>query len=150
VQRSLPAHRILMLSRERGCEPQYAPIFETFPVNPNAFQTATLLRVTDPVVFGAQDACGNLPLSLRGTSEERGEINKKRLLSPALSSFIEEERERKCGCALKAKLFPNTNGHRPAVRLPRFRPRWSYPTHVPPVWVVAKKTADKKTCTKLK
>ena len=32
----------------RLCEPQHAPIFETFPANPNAFQAAKPLRVTDP------------------------------------------------------------------------------------------------------
>src|SRR6266545_320022 len=60
-------------------------------------------------------------LSPRGTSGERvgerGEIDKKRLLSPALSSFLEEERERKRGCALKANLLPNTTGGTP-VPLP--------------------------------
>jgi len=62
-----------------------------------------------------------LPLSPReeraGREPERGEIDKKRLLSPALSSFFEEERERKCGCALKANLLPNTtDGSSPHVR----------------------------------
>jgi len=76
--------------------------------------SAVLLRRTGrrPVVFGTQDACGNLPLSpceeRAGRESERGEIDKKRLLSPALSSLLEEERERKCGCALKANLLPNT------------------------------------------
>jgi len=53
-----------------------------------------------------------LPLSpceeRAGRESERGETDKKRLLSPALSSFFEEERERKSGCALKANLLPNT------------------------------------------
>jgi len=66
-----------------------------------------------------QNACGILPLSpceeRAGREPERGEIDKKRLLSPALSSFFEEERERKCGCALKANLPPNTTGRRPAL-----------------------------------
>jgi len=66
------------------------------------------------VVFGTQNACGILPLSpceeRAGREPERGEINKTRLLSPALSSFFEEERERKCGCAHKANLLPNTAG----------------------------------------
>ena len=53
-----------------------------------------------------------------GRESERGGIDKKRLLSPALSSFFEEERERKCGCALKANLLPNTTGLRPAGALP--------------------------------
>jgi hypothetical protein len=65
-------------------------------------------------VFGTQNACGVLPLSPReeraGREPERGEIDKKHLLSPALSSFFEEERERKCGGALKANLLPNTTG----------------------------------------
>jgi hypothetical protein len=63
-------------------------------------------------MFGTQDACGILPLSpceeRAGREPERGEIDKNRLLSPALSSFCEEARERKCGCALKANLLPNT------------------------------------------
>jgi len=49
-------------------------------------------------VFGTQSAFGVLPLSPReeraGRESERGEIDKKRLLSPTLSSFFEEERER--------------------------------------------------------
>ena len=71
------------------------------------------------VVFGTQNACGVLPLSPHeeraGREPERGEIDKKRLLSPALSSFFEEERERKCGCALKANLLPNTTDFQSAV-----------------------------------
>jgi len=63
-------------------------------------------------VFGTQSARGVLSLSPceeRARREpERGEIDKKRLLSPALSSLFEEERERECGCALKANLLPNT------------------------------------------
>ena len=43
-----------------------------------------------------------------GRESERGEL--KRLLSPAHSSLFEEERERKCGRALKANLLPNTTG----------------------------------------
>src|SRR5438045_682362 len=73
-----------------------------------------------PVVFGTQNARGVLPLSpceeRAGREPERGETDKKHLLSPALSSFFEEERERKRGCALKANLLPNTTGHRPALR----------------------------------
>ena len=64
-----------------------------------------------------ESVCGVLPLSPReeraGRESERGEIDKKRLLSPALSSFFEEERERKRACALKAKLLPNTISERP-------------------------------------
>src|SRR6266540_6835088 len=45
-----------------------------------------------PVVLGTQNACGVLPLSPReervGRESERGEIDKRRLLSPALSSFL--------------------------------------------------------------
>jgi len=41
-----------------------------------------------------------------GREPERGETDKKRLLS--LSSFCEEERERKRGCVLEANLLPNT------------------------------------------
>jgi len=71
-----------------------------------------------PVVFGTQNARGVLPLSPReeraGRESERGVIDKKRLLSPVLSSFFEEERERKRGCALKANLLPNTTGVSPA------------------------------------
>jgi hypothetical protein len=44
-----------------------------------------------------------------------GEIDKKRLLSPALSSFFEEERERKCGGALKANLLENTTGQESGI-----------------------------------
>jgi len=66
-----------------------------------------------------QKASGVLPLSPReeraGREPERGEIDMKRLLSPALSSFFEEERERKRGCVLKANLLPNTTGRRPAL-----------------------------------
>jgi hypothetical protein len=65
-------------------------------------------------VFGTQKACGILPLSpceeRAGREPERGEIDIKDLLSPALSSLFEEERVRKCGCALKAKLLPNRTG----------------------------------------
>src|SRR5213075_824996 len=72
-----------------------------------------------PVVFGTQSACDVLPLSPReeraGRESERGELDKKRLLSPALSSFFEEERERKRGCALKANLLPNTTNFHSAV-----------------------------------
>jgi hypothetical protein len=71
-----------------------------------------------PVVFGTQKASGILPLSPReeraGREPERGEIDMKRLLSPALSSYFEEERERKRGCALEANLLPNRIGHRAA------------------------------------
>src|SRR6266496_1714399 len=70
-----------------------------------------------PVVFSTQNARGVLPLSpceeRAGREPERGETE--HLLSPALSSFFEEERERKRGCALKANLLPNTTGHRPAL-----------------------------------
>jgi len=73
-----------------------------------------------PVVFGTQDACGILPLSpceeRAGRESERGETDKKRLLSPALSSFFEEERESKFGCALKVNLLPNTIDSRSALR----------------------------------
>ena len=71
----------------------------------------TLGRSADlqSIVFGTQNACGILPLSpceeRAGREPERGEIDKKRLLSPALSSFFEEERERKCGSTLKANLL---------------------------------------------
>src|SRR6185503_7280170 len=75
------------------------------------------------VVFGTQSACGVLSLSpceeRAGREPERGEIDKKRLLSPALSSFCVEERESKYGCALKAIQLPNTNGRRPALRQSR-------------------------------
>src|SRR5436189_1690356 len=68
--------------------------------------------VPKPVVFGTQNARGVLPLSpceeRAGREPERGETEEKHLLSPALSSFFEEERERKRGCALKANLLPNT------------------------------------------
>jgi hypothetical protein len=50
-----------------------------------------------------------------GREPERGEIDKKRLLSPALSSFCEEERESKYGYALKANLLPNTTDFHSAV-----------------------------------
>jgi len=70
-------------------------------------------------VFGTQNGCGILPLSpceeRAGREPERGVIDKKRLLSPALSSLFEEERERKCGCALKANLLPNTTDWKPAA-----------------------------------
>jgi len=65
-------------------------------------------------VFGTQNARGVLPLSpceeRAGREPERGETEEKHLLSPSLSSFFEEERERKRGCALKANLLPNTTG----------------------------------------
>ena len=58
------------------------------------------------IVFVTQNACGIWPLSRceerAGREPERGEIDKKRLLSPALSSFL--RRERKRGCALKPNL----------------------------------------------
>src|SRR5881394_3417386 len=77
------------------------------------------LRLT-AVVFGTQNACGVLPLSpceeRAGREPERGETDKKRLLSPALSSFFEEERERKCASALITNPLPNTTAHR--VRAP--------------------------------
>jgi len=66
------------------------------------------------IVFGPQNASGFLPLSpceeRAGREPERGEIDKMRLLSPTLSSFCEEERESKSGCALKANLLRNTTG----------------------------------------
>jgi len=46
-------------------------------------------------------------LSLRGTSGERGELNKC-ASSPRPSPPFEEERERKRGGALQATLLPNT------------------------------------------
>jgi hypothetical protein len=68
-------------------------------------------------VFGTHNSCGVLPLSPReeraGREPERGGIDRKHLLSPTLSSFFEEERESKRGCALKANLLPNTAGLRP-------------------------------------
>src|SRR5947207_6513627 len=71
------------------------------------------------VVFGTQNARGVLPLSpceeRAGREPERGETEEKHLLSPALSSFFEEERERKRGCALKANLLPNTTNFQSAV-----------------------------------
>src|SRR5881394_2580161 len=104
-----------------------------------------------PVVFSMQNACGILPLSpceeRAGREPERGELDKKGLLSPALLLFEEESleptlrvgwywkkfvlhntlepnrlqndllrRERKCDCALKSNLLPNTTGRRPALR----------------------------------
>jgi len=51
-----------------------------------------------------------------GREPESGEIDKKRLLSPALSSFFEEERESKRCRALKANLPPNTTGQRAALQ----------------------------------
>jgi hypothetical protein len=61
-------------------------------------------------VFGTQKASGVLPLSPReeraGREPERGEIDMKRLLSPAL--LLKKGRERKRGCAVKANLLPNT------------------------------------------
>src|SRR5881394_3574919 len=95
-----------------------------------------------PVVFGTQNARGVLPLSpceeRAGRESERGETDKKRLLSPALSSFFEEERERKPGCALKANLRPNTThaeqnwSQTSQTRAPRIS--W------PPVWIAPHKT----------
>jgi len=75
------------------------------------------------VVFGTQKPSDVLSLSPReeraGRESERGEIDKKRLLSPALSSFFVEERERKRGWQLNANLLPNRTGRRPALRFGR-------------------------------
>jgi hypothetical protein len=51
-----------------------------------------------------------------GRELERGETDENGLLSPALSSFFEEEREKRPAAALQANYLPNTTGHRPAVR----------------------------------
>ncbi len=63
-----------------------------------------------PVVFGTQTPaafCLSLPeRNERGESRREGKLIKKRLLSPALSSFFQEERERKRGSTLKANLLP--------------------------------------------
>ncbi len=58
--------------------------------------------------------CLSLPARNEQGEWERREIDKKRLLSPALSSFFEEERERKCSGAVKANRLPNTTGETPA------------------------------------
>jgi len=101
-------------------------MFETLPSNPNAFEAAEPLRVTDQLCSARKTPaafCLSLPArNEQGESRREGGIDKKRLLSPALSSFCEEERERKCGCALKANLLPNRTGHRPALRFTRCMP----------------------------
>src|SRR6185503_8924932 len=85
----------------------------------SALSRIGLLVAHRPIVFDTQNACGILPLSpceeRAGREPERGGIDKSRLLSPALSSFFEEERERKCGCALKPNLLPNTTDFQSAV-----------------------------------
>src|SRR5881394_4613504 len=61
-----------------------------------------------PVVFGTQNACGVLPLSPReeraGREPERGGIDKKRLLSPTLSSFL-RRRGRECAVTRSKQIF---------------------------------------------
>jgi len=55
-----------------------------------------------PVVFGIKNLRAFFPLSPRGTSGERaGERGKNRLLSPALSSFFVEEREKRSAAGSK-------------------------------------------------
>src|SRR2546421_3027452 len=64
------------------------------------------------------------PLSPRGTSGEswrEGKLTKNVLLSPALSSSFEEEREMGSAAALQASYLPNSIGPRPAVREPADR-----------------------------
>jgi len=78
----------------------------------------SLIRTGEtPVVFASKTIAGFLPLSPRearaGRESERGEIDKERLLSPALSSFFEEERERNHSCTLKANFLPNIAGESP-------------------------------------
>src|SRR6266550_1952682 len=64
-----------------------------------------------PVVFGTQNACGVLPLSPReeraGRESERGETDKKCLLSPALSSFL-RRRGRENAVARSKQIFCRT------------------------------------------
>src|SRR5439155_15129257 len=103
------------------------PLFSPIPLfaaatQPNRIGVAPVCRLHDS--HGRDASCvrhakrsRHLPLSPReeraGRESERGVIDKKRLLSPGLSSFFEEERERKRGCALKANLLPNTTGGTP-------------------------------------
>jgi hypothetical protein len=65
-------------------------------------------------VFGTKSAGALFPLSPYeervGREPERGEIHKNYLLSPALSSFYEEEREKKYASLRQANSLPNTNG----------------------------------------
>ena len=72
-----------------------------------------LLTGETPFLLGTQSACRVLPLSPReervGRESERGEIDKKRLYSPALSSFFEEERERRMRLCAQRKTFAEHN-----------------------------------------
>jgi len=63
-------------------------------------------------VFGIKGAHSVLPLSPReervGREPERGEFLKNNLLSPTLSSLLEEEREKKWDVTRNANPLPNT------------------------------------------
>src|ERR1044071_5206364 len=87
------------------------PDFRDVPGRSEHFLGSEAAAGHRPVVFGTRKASGVSPLSPReeraGREPERGEIDKKRLLSPALSSFFEEERERKRGCPSK-QIFGRT------------------------------------------
>ena len=72
-----------------------------------------------PIVFGMKNAEGVFPSlparNERGESWREGKVTINGLLSPALSSFFEEEREKGSGAALQANYLPNSIGRRPAL-----------------------------------
>src|SRR2546430_16234841 len=69
-----------------------------------------------PIVFGMKNAEGVFPSlparNERGESWREGKLMKNGLLSPALSSFFGEEREKGSAAARQANYLPNT--HSPA------------------------------------
>src|SRR5438876_12240896 len=52
----------------------------------------------------------------RGESWREGKLTKNGLLSPALSSFFGEEREKGIAAAVQANYLPNTIGWKPAIQ----------------------------------
>jgi len=81
-------------------------------------------------VFGMKNAEGFFPSlparNERGESWREGKLTKNGLLSPALSSFFGEEREKGIAAAVQANYLPNTIGWKPAIQQvwkPALRPK---------------------------
>jgi len=74
----------------------------------------------ESIVFGMKNAEGFFPSlparNERGESWREGKLTKNGLLSPALSSFFGEEREKGIAAAVQANYLPNTIGWKPAIQ----------------------------------
>src|SRR5881392_2520334 len=68
----------------------------------------------------------------RGESWREGKLMKNGLLSPTLSSFFLEEREKGIAAAIQANYLPNTHAHENAVHDFTNRLVASSPLHKPP------------------